>query len=145
MSELTDSAWECMRTIEPTRALAAEAVSIERKLRELINQAYARTPTEIELRWQTATQGIAILARRCYRPGMKTLTMKLPEGLLSWLEHEAKRAQQPKSALVREILQQHQQRQHQSALDLAADLCGCVQSGLRDLSRNKKHLKGFGR
>jgi hypothetical protein len=24
-------------------------------------------------------------------------------------------------------------------------LCGCVQSGLRDLSRNKKHLKGFGR
>ena len=68
-----------------------------------------------------------------------------PDGLLGWLEHEAKRARQPKSALVREILQQHQQRQHQSALDLAADLCGCVQSGLHDLSRNKKHLKGFGR
>ena len=32
-----------------------------------------------------------------------------------------------------------------AALDLAADLYGCVQSGLRDLSRNKKHLKGFGR
>ena len=76
---------------------------------------------------------------------MKTLTMKLPDGLLGWLEHEAKRARQPKSALVREILQQHQQHRHQSALDLAADLCGCVQSGVRDLSRNKKHLKGFGR
>ena len=60
-------------------------------------------------------------------------------------ENEAKRARQPKSALMREILQQHRQRRHQSALDLAADLCGCVGSGLRDLSRNRKHLKGFGR
>jgi len=106
---------------------------------------YALTPAEIALQWNTAAPGIAILTHRCYHPGMKTLTMKLPDGLLGWLEHEAKRAQQPKSALVREILQQHQQRQHQSALDLAADLCGCVQSGLRDLSRNQKHLKGFGR
>lgn len=73
------------------------------------------------------------------------MTMKLPEGLLGWLEDEAKRARRPKSTLVREILLQHQQRQHQSALDLAADLCGCAQSGLRDLSRNKKYLKGFGR
>ena len=76
---------------------------------------------------------------------MKTLTMKLPDELLKWLENEAKRSRQPKSALVREILQHHQQRRHQSALDLASDLCGCVQSGLHDLSRNKKHLKGFGR
>jgi len=106
---------------------------------------YGLTPAGIDLMWQTAANGIALLAHRCYRPGMKTLTMKLPDGLLGWLEHEAKRARQPKSALVREILQQHQQRQHQSALDLAADLCGCVQSGLHDLSRNKKHLKGFGR
>lgn len=75
---------------------------------------------------------------------MKTLTMKLPDGLLGWLENEAKRTRQPKSALVRQILQQHQQRQRQSALDLAADLCGCVESGLRDLARNRKHLKGFG-
>ncbi|MEI6783151.1 MAG: hypothetical protein WCQ21_19775 [Verrucomicrobiota bacterium] len=29
-------------------------MSFERKLRDLINQAYALTPTEIELRWQTA-------------------------------------------------------------------------------------------
>ena len=80
---------------------------------------------------------------------MKTLTMKLPDGLLGWVEAEARRTQQPKSALVRQILQQHQQEQQQhrrqSALDLAADLCGCVQSGLGDLARNKKHLKNFGR
>ncbi len=71
--------------------------------------------------------------------------MKLPEGLLAWLENEAKRAGRPKSALVREILERHQQEESQSALDLAADLCGCVNSGLGDLARNKKHLKGFGR
>jgi hypothetical protein len=76
---------------------------------------------------------------------MKTFTMKLPEGLLGWLESEAKRVRRPKSALARDILQQHRQRRRQSALDLAADLCGCVESGVRDLSRNKKHLKGFGR
>ena len=76
---------------------------------------------------------------------MKTLTMKVPEALLAWLENEARRARQPKSTLVREILQQHRQRRRQSALDLAADLCGCVESGLGDLARNKKHLRGFGR
>jgi predicted DNA-binding protein len=76
---------------------------------------------------------------------MKTLTMKLPDGLLTWLENESKRANRPKSAVVREILLQHQQRQPRTGLDMAADLCGSAQSGLRDLSRNKKHLKGFGR
>jgi predicted DNA-binding protein len=76
---------------------------------------------------------------------MKTLTMKLPDPLLAWLENEAKKAKQPKSAIVREILRQHQQRRSRSALDLAADLCGCVSSGLRDLSHNRKYLKGFGR
>lgn len=76
---------------------------------------------------------------------MKTLTMKLPDPLLAWLENESKRANRPKSAVVREILQQHQRAQPRSALDLAADLCGSVQSGVRDLGRSKKHLKGFGR
>ena len=76
---------------------------------------------------------------------MKTLTMKVPDERLGWLEHEAMRTGRLKSALVREILRQHQRRRRQSALDLAADLYGCVRSGLGDLSRNKKHLKGFGR
>lgn len=75
---------------------------------------------------------------------VKTLTMKLPEGLLFWLEREARRANRPKSALVREILEQHQERSRPSALDLTRDLCGCVKSGLPDLARNKKYLKGFG-
>lgn len=77
--------------------------------------------------------------------GMKTLTMKVPDGLLAWLEGEAKRVGRPKSSLAREILQQQRQRKPQSALALAADLCGCAQSGLGNLARNKKHLRGFGR
>jgi predicted transcriptional regulator len=76
---------------------------------------------------------------------VKTLTMKLPEGLSAWLEKEARRVRRPKSAVARDILEQHQRTQPASALDLAADLCGCAASGVRDLSRNKKHLKGFGR
>jgi len=76
---------------------------------------------------------------------MKTLTMKLPDGLLAWLENEARRANRPKSTVVRELLRQHQQQRRRSALDLAGDLCGCVESGLRDLSHSRKHLKGFGR
>jgi hypothetical protein len=34
--------------------LAAEALTLERTLRDLVNQAYALTPTEIALVWQTA-------------------------------------------------------------------------------------------
>ena len=76
---------------------------------------------------------------------MKTLTMKLPDALLAWLENEAQRLNRPKSAVVRDVLRQHQQQSGRSALDLTGDLCGCVESGLRDLSHNKKYLKGFGK
>ncbi len=70
--------------------------------------------------------------------------MKLPDELLAWLEREAKRAHRPKSTLVRDILRREQQTERASALDLAADLCGCVASNVQDLAHNKKHLKGFG-
>jgi hypothetical protein len=45
---------EYTRTIEPVRALAAETVNLERTLSDLVNQAYALTPAEIALMWQTA-------------------------------------------------------------------------------------------
>src|SRR4051812_8229020 len=76
---------------------------------------------------------------------MKTLTMKVPEDLFGWLEREAKRVRQPKSAFARHILREQQRRGTKSALDLASDLCGSVESGIRDLATNKKHLKGFGK
>ena len=43
---------EC--TLEPARALAAETLTLERTLSDLVNQAYTLTPAEIALMWQTA-------------------------------------------------------------------------------------------
>jgi len=45
---------EYIRTIAPSRALAAETLNLERTLSDLVNQAYGLTPAEIELIWQTA-------------------------------------------------------------------------------------------
>ncbi len=45
---------EYTRTIAPARALAAEALSLERSLSDPVNQAYTLTPAKIALRWQTA-------------------------------------------------------------------------------------------
>ena len=53
---------EYTRTIEPARALAAEAVTFERTLSDLVNQAYALTPAEIALMWQTAPPRMPISA-----------------------------------------------------------------------------------
>ena len=45
---------EYTRTIEPARALAAEILTLERTVSDLVNQAYTLTPAEIALMWQTA-------------------------------------------------------------------------------------------
>ena len=45
---------ERARTFEPARALATETLKLERTLSDLVNQAYALTPAEIALMWQTA-------------------------------------------------------------------------------------------
>ena len=53
---------EYTRTIAPARALAAETAKLERTLSDLVNQAYALTPAEIELMWQTAPPRMPIPA-----------------------------------------------------------------------------------
>jgi hypothetical protein len=45
---------EYTRPIEPACALAAETLNLERTLSDLVNQAYALTPLEIDLLWKTA-------------------------------------------------------------------------------------------
>ena len=45
---------EHTRTIEPARAQAAEALQLERRLSDLVNEAYGLTPDEVALMWQTA-------------------------------------------------------------------------------------------
>jgi hypothetical protein len=59
---------EYTRTIAPARALAAETLNLERTLSDLVNQAYALTPAEIELIWQTAPPRMPIPAPRPCSP-----------------------------------------------------------------------------
>ena len=53
---------EYTRTIAPARALAAETLTLERTLSDLVNRAYAQTPAEIDLMWQTASTSMSIPA-----------------------------------------------------------------------------------
>ena len=45
---------EYVRTIEPARLLAAEALQLEHRLHDLVNAAYGLTPEEVRLMWETA-------------------------------------------------------------------------------------------
>ena len=45
---------EHARTIEPARLLAAEALQLEYRLHDLVNEAYGLTPDEVRLMWDTA-------------------------------------------------------------------------------------------
>ena len=51
---LTDSFCGLLDSLEPARALVVETLTLERTRKDLVNQAYALTPAEIELMWQTA-------------------------------------------------------------------------------------------
>ena len=78
---------------------------------------------------------------------METISLKLPPGLQSLLEAEAKLRQTTKSRLIRdcltEILTQKKSRKSVTCHDLAGDLAGSL-SGPKDLATHKRHLKGFG-
>jgi SAM-dependent methyltransferase len=63
---------EYSRTIEPARALAAETLNLECTLSDLVNQAYALTPAEIDLMWKTAPPRMPI-------PASATLKGSVPE------------------------------------------------------------------
>ncbi len=45
---------EYVRTIEPAKAMAREALTLEHRLSDLVNEAYGLTPEEIDLMWKTA-------------------------------------------------------------------------------------------
>jgi len=79
---------------------------------------------------------------------MKTLSVKLPNGLDARLTAAARRRKTNKSALVRKALEgvfrESGKANAGSALDLVRDLVGCV-AGPADLSVNKAYLKTFGR
>lgn len=80
---------------------------------------------------------------------MKTISLKLPESLDARLSKLARRRGASKSHVAREALEaflENGQRRGNgpSALELASELCGCVE-GTGDLSHNRKHMEGFGK
>jgi predicted DNA-binding protein len=79
---------------------------------------------------------------------MKTISLKLPEALDSRLSAAARRLKRTKSAVIREVLEEHLNEATSgkgvSCLELAADLVGII-DGPTDLSTNKKYMEGFGR
>ena len=75
---------------------------------------------------------------------MKTISVKLPAPLATWLAQQARELRRSKSALVRQALEQQRSKARKgTCLELMEDLCGSVH-GPRDLSSNPRHMEGFG-
>jgi predicted transcriptional regulator len=75
---------------------------------------------------------------------MKTISLKVPDELDSRLTAAARRSGKRRSAIARESLSAYLDAAGGSCLELVADLAGCAK-GPRDLSRNAKYLRGYGR
>jgi Arc/MetJ-type ribon-helix-helix transcriptional regulator len=78
---------------------------------------------------------------------MKTLTVRLPEGLVAEIDAESRERRVSKSDVVRERLQARKgtARRQSSSLDTIKDLIGAVDGLPSDLSIRKKHyLKAMG-
>ena len=79
---------------------------------------------------------------------MRTITLKLPDGLAARVGAAVRRRAMTTSALVREALEDRlgpeKDDRPGSCLDLARDLRGSLE-GRADLSSNPAHLKGYGR
>ena len=79
---------------------------------------------------------------------MITISLKIPDELVSRVDAVARAKQTSRSALMREALEEKLEssaRQNTPSLyERSADLCGKGDSGLGDLAPNPKHLEGFG-
>jgi predicted DNA-binding protein len=82
---------------------------------------------------------------------MTVLTCKLPSTLDGRLADLAKRRGVAKSVLVREAIEAKIVEDAATAsspanlIEALGDSVGSIASGKRDLARNKKHLRGYGR
>lgn len=85
---------------------------------------------------------------RYYHKTMRTISLKLPEDLLTELEREAKARGVSKSQLIRasleEALRIKRSSRKVSCYDLAHDLAGAVKGLPEDLAVNPKYMDGFG-
>lgn len=82
---------------------------------------------------------------------MSVLTCKLPSALDGRLADLAKRRGVAKSVLVREAIEAKIVKDTATPsspanlIEALGDSVGSIASGKRDLARNKKHLRGYGR
>jgi predicted transcriptional regulator len=83
---------------------------------------------------------------------MSVLTCKLPHALDDRLADLAKRRGVSKSVLVREAIEakvaaeaSRPRRRPANLIEALGDSVGSIATGKRDLARNKKHLRSYGR
>ena len=80
---------------------------------------------------------------------MPTISLKLPDELLTRLNKTARARRVTKSGLIRESLERTLSEQPQadgvSCYDLARDLAGTIGGLPRDLADNPKYMEGFGK
>ncbi len=97
-------------------------------------------------------EGLACVAEVSYDGRMKTLSVKIPESLATWLLGEAKRSRRSRSDLVREALEAKRNgngndgkgaKKPQNMAEAMAELGG-IFNGPTDLSTNPKYFEGFG-
>lgn len=79
---------------------------------------------------------------------MITISLKVPEELVSRMDAVARARKTSRSALLREALEEKLKAAARmsppSLFDRSADLCGRGNSGFGDLASHPKHLAGFG-
>jgi hypothetical protein len=79
---------------------------------------------------------------------MTTISLKVPDELLSRLDSMARAKRTSRSSLVREALEEKikasSRKTPLSLYEQSSDLCGKGKSGITDLASNPKHMKGFG-
>ncbi len=92
--------------------------------------------------------GIANSQNWYYVPFVTTISLKIPDELVSRLDVLARARETSRSALFREALEEKLQtaarKSPPSLYERSADLCGSGASGAGDLASNPRHLDGFG-
>jgi len=76
---------------------------------------------------------------------MKTLKIKLPDGVFKWLAITARKQKQTEAEVARATLTAAANGRVPTFGELAADLAGIGAGKYSDLSTNKKHMDDFGR
>lgn len=79
---------------------------------------------------------------------MTTISLKVPDELVSRMDALARAKRTSRSALLREAMEEKlkaaARKASPSLFEQSADRCGMGNSGMGDFASNPKHLEGFG-